>query len=147
MFCYVFCGFLKGPNIDPLAPAQSKHRFSLPACAVKLLCFSYNFMHIPGTLGIEIGPQNIKHRASKQHPVKSTFFSVPVLFLVAFCPRYGPPHRASGSLWPSKGQGFLESEALDSQKAVPHHAWGPLALQGYRVFSHRGPRPTKKTTI
>ena len=61
-FC-VFCGFLKGPTLDPLAPAQSKHRFSLPAWALKLLCFSHNFMHIPGTFGIEIGPKDIKNRA------------------------------------------------------------------------------------
>ena len=54
---------MKGPTLDPLAPAQSKHRFSPPAWALKLLCFSYNFMHILGTFGIEIGPKDIKNRA------------------------------------------------------------------------------------
>ena len=62
-FSLCFCGFLKGPTLDPLAPAQSKHRFSFLAWALQLLCFSYNFMHIPGTFGIEIGPEDIKNRA------------------------------------------------------------------------------------
>ncbi len=28
-FSLCFCGFLKGPTFDPLAPAQSKHSFSI----------------------------------------------------------------------------------------------------------------------
>ena len=60
---------------------------------------------------------------------------------------YGPLLRASETLWPSKDQGFLKPETLDSQKVVSHHVWGPLALQVYRVFSHRRPRAIQKTTI
>ena len=40
---------------------------------------------------------------------------------------------ASSCLWdvmPSKSQGFLETEGLDSQRLVSHNVWGPLALQG-----------------
>ena len=101
-------------------------------------------------------PWYLWHRnRSKRHQessLKATSWKVYVFYcsgsvLAAFCTRYGPPLRASGTLWPSKGQGFLESEALDSQKVVSHHVWGPLALQGYRVFSHRGPRAIQKTTI
>ena len=54
---------MKGPTLDPLALAQSKYRFSPLAWALKLLCFSFNFMQIPGTFGIEIGPKDTKNRA------------------------------------------------------------------------------------
>ena len=57
---------------------------------------------------------------------------------------------ASSCLWdvmPSKSQGFLETEGLDSQRLVSHDVWGPLALQGYCVFLHRVPRAIQKTTI
>ena len=52
---------------------------------------------------------------------------------------FGP--RASETLWPSKGQGFLEPETLDSQKVISHLVWGPQ----YIVLSHlRIRRPSKK---
>ena len=57
-----------------------------------------------------------------------------------YCTRDGPPLPASGTVWPSKRQGCLDSEALNSQKMVSRHVWGPLAYHVYRVFSHRGPR-------
>ena len=47
----------------------------------------------------------------------------------AFLTRYGPPPAASETLWPSRGQGFPEPEALDSQKMMSHLVWGPLPLQ------------------
>ena len=57
---------------------------------------------------------------------------------------------ASSCLWdvmPSKSQGFLETEGLDSQRLMSHDVWEPLALQGYCVFSHRVPRIIQKTPM
>ena len=71
---------MKVPTLDPLAPAQSKHCFTLT----------------------EIDPKDIKNLPCKQHLGKSTFFSVLVMFSEAFCPRYG-------LLWPSRSAGLAKN--------------------------------------
>ena len=45
---------MKGPTLDPLAPAQSKHRFSPPAWALKLLCFLTILKSVKKTSKIEL---------------------------------------------------------------------------------------------
>ena len=62
-FICVFCGFLKGPAVDSLAPAQSKRRLPLSTCPSKLIWFSYNFVYIPRTLGVEIRSKDNQNRA------------------------------------------------------------------------------------
>ena len=53
-FSLFFCGFLEGPTLDPLAPAQSKHSLPFsawPLTGCRLYCSSGS---ISGTFGVDI---------------------------------------------------------------------------------------------
>ena len=137
---------MKGPTLDPLGPAQSKHRFSPPAWALKMLYFSSIYAHF----------WYLWHRNQSKRHQKSSLKTASWKVYVFFCSDsvFGSLlptlWTASSCLWdvmPSKSQGFLETEGLDSQRLVSNDVWGPLALQGYCVFSHRGPKAIQKTTI
>ena len=110
LFC-VFCSFLQGQIVDPLAPAQSKPHFLLSPSPPKLWCVPYHFVHIPGTLGVEIGPKDYQNRAWKQYLGKSVFFW-------------------SGSVFGS----FLE--VLSTASACQ---WDALATKRSRLSCARGP--------
>ena len=113
-------------------------RPALQNCAVSL-SFLYTFLvplasqFVQKTMKIELESNNWKNR----------FLFDPILFLAASWTRYGPPLRASETLWPSKGQCSLEPARLDSQNPI----WGLLPLQVYHAFSNRGPRAIQETTI
>ena len=121
-----------------------------------ILCFVHIsipfWLHFGLDLGTFWGPSWHRNRSKRRqksslkatYPGKSTFFSVPVLFLADCCSRYGPPLHASGTLWPSKRRGFLESDALDSQKVVSHHIWGHWHFRVVAFSRIGGSSPSRK---
>ena len=79
-FLCVFCGFLKGLALDPLATAQSKRSFPRSICHPKLCCLSGNFVYISATLSLETRPKDNQNRAWKQNLRNSVFFLLQLQF-------------------------------------------------------------------
>ena len=53
-FLCFFCGFLKGPTLDPLAQVKPKRSLSFSAWPLKGHRFYSNCWNIPGTFGVGI---------------------------------------------------------------------------------------------
>ena len=133
--------FHEGPDPRSARASAVETPFFTSGLGSNTVMFFLQFYQIPGTFGIEICPKDIRNRAWKQHPGKSTFFFCSGSVFGSVLPTLWT---ASSCLWdvmPSKYQGFLETGGLDSQRFVSHDVWGQ------RVFSHRGLRAIQKTTI
>ena len=137
---------MKGATLDPLAPAQSKHRFSPPTWALKLLWFPYNFMLFPGTFGIKLGAKDSKTKLESNILESLRFFCAGSIF-GSLLPTLWT---ASSCLWdvmPSKSQGFLKTKGWTPKDWCPTMSGGHCRFK-VSAFSRTGEtQGHPKTTI
>ena len=139
-----FPWFPEGSDPRTARARENKTQFSSVDLASKTVLFSRHVGANPQYLWRR-NPFKRYHKTSlKARCAKICVFCFLVQLLISWWTGSGVPLRASGTTWPSKGQGFTELEALDSQNVLSHLGWGPLALQAYRVFSNRAPRTGQK---
>ena len=123
------------------APIRSRQRSRNPIFHFRpVLRNCHAFLSILCTFLVHLASKSIQKtiKVKLESNIWESFcLSVLVPFLVASWTCCRPLLRASETLWPSKGQGFLKPDAPDSQRAISQ----------YRVFSHRGPSAVQKTTI
>ena len=125
---------MKGPTLDPLAQAQSKHRFSPLACALKLLCF----LAILCTFLVPLASRSV------QKTLKIELENSILESLRFFCsgPVFGSLllalWTASSCLWGRyaiKKSSILGTDGLDSQRLVSHDVWATGASRLSRFLA------------
>ena len=133
-FSLFFCGFLEGPTLDPLAPAQSKHSLPFSAWPLKGSRFYCSSFCIFCTFGVENSLKGHFKIEFEKQKLQQCFIFAFLLFWAPFWTPYGTSFLASGAWVPSKRQGFLEPGALELQKVVSHLVWGHWRFRNI-VFS------------
>ena len=145
LLCFVW--FPEGSDPRSARAGEIETQFFTSSLGSKTVVFFLQFYTVSWYLW-----NRIRSKTHQKSSLKTTSWKVCIFFCSGsvFGSLLPTLWTASSCLWdvmPSKSQGFLETERLDSQRLVSHDVWGPLALQGYRVFSHRGPKAIQKTTI
>ena len=145
-FSLFFCGFLEGPTLDPLAPAQSKHSLPFSAWPLKGSRFYCSRWGIFCTFGVGISLKGTSKLNLKKQTAKMFHFCILALLGTLLDTLW----EVFSCLW---GVGALKKARFSrawgpgTSKGGVSPCLGPLALQRYCVFLSRAPRVTQKTTI